>query len=365
MAKYDATNIHALILHLTWACLNVTSWIAPRFRTLFPSLDHLAGLYPKLGLKFVDGLYDIIQSDLPPSIELLLTLPTDIPSGFWGIYILVLQRGSEFKLYIGSGTSNARNGVRSRIRQHRSRLVEPKGLRDAKNAGFVQVRECVVAWCPKPSAKDVPVYRTAVVAVESAMHLIFWPMLKNTTAYGFPGPPMHHGLETHTNMVVVALTTLLPRGSLMVLTTLSTLPSSWRTSPSLPSNIAVHGDETTTDASVPTKLLSTSPESVPTLGGKFQTVERSVKEMFERSDSTVHLVTRASVPTPYFRDILPQIVINLWLPMGVDFIVNHANTRPKTGMSFTVTNRVLAIKHVSLTFLVSNQLGKFELTNIP
>jgi hypothetical protein len=189
MAKYDAADIHALILHLTWACLNVTSWIAPRFRVLFPSFDHIAGLHPKLGLTFVDGLYDIIQSSAPPTIEWLLSLPSDIPSGCWGVYVLVLKRGEEYLLYVGSGTSTSRNGARSRILQHKRRLVEPEGLRIAKNAGFVQIHECLLAWCPKPAAKDVPVFRTAMVAMEAAMHLIFWPMRKVTTRYGFPDAP--------------------------------------------------------------------------------------------------------------------------------------------------------------------------------
>ncbi len=54
-----------------------------------------------------------------------------------------------------------------------------------------------------------------------------------------------------------------------------------------------------------------------------------------------------------------------WSPMGVDYSANRATTRPKTDMFFTVTNRVLATKPVSLILLNSNLLGKFELTNIP
>lgn len=189
MVNYDATDIHTLTLHLTWACINVTSWIAPRFRVLFPSFDHVAGLLPALGLTWVDGLYDIIQSSEPPSVEWLLSLPREIPSGCWGLYLLVLRKGRHFIIYIGSGTSMFKTGVRTRISQHKRRKVEPKGLRDAKNAGYVQVHECLLAWCPKPAARHVPVYRTALVALEAAMHLIFWPMLKVTTRYGFPDGP--------------------------------------------------------------------------------------------------------------------------------------------------------------------------------
>lgn len=189
MVNYDAADIHALVVHLTWACINVTSWIAPRVRVLFPTFDHVAGLLPSLGLTFVDGLYDIIQSSEPPTIDWLLSLPSDIPSGCWDLYLLVLRRGEEFKIYIGSGTSMFKTGVCTRISQHKRRQVEPKGLRDAKNAGYVQIHECLLAWCPKPAVRHVPVYRTALVALEAAMHLIFWPMLKATTRYGFPDAP--------------------------------------------------------------------------------------------------------------------------------------------------------------------------------
>jgi hypothetical protein len=53
------------------------------------------------------------------------------------------------------------------------------------------------------------------------------------------------------------------------------------------------------------------------------------------------------------------------LGMGVDCSANCATTRAETEMFFTVVNRALAIKFALLIFLNSNNLGKFELTNIP
>jgi heat shock protein 5 len=51
----------------------------------------------------------------------------------------------------------------------------------------------------------------------------------------------------------------------------------------------------------------------------------------------------------------------------VDYTANHATTRPKTGTFFIVINQPLATKPKSglLIYLNSNNLGKFELTNIP
>jgi hypothetical protein len=87
--------------------------------------------------------------------------------------------------------------------------------------------------------------------------------------------------------------------------------------------------------------------------------------MFNSSGFTAPLVTRVLAPTSSLADTLPQIVTSLWSPMGVGYSANHATTTPKTEMFFTVINRVLATKPVLLTLTTSNNLGKFELTNIP
>jgi hypothetical protein len=177
------------MLHLTWLCINVSDWINPRFRTVFPTFDHLAALLPEIGLTFCDGLFDVVQKATAPGIDWFLSLPTDIPHRTWGIYVLVLRKGREFKLYIGTGTSTVNNGVRYRILQHKGRRVEPSHVKHAKNRGFKQVHSSLLAWCDTPSPARVPVFRTALVAIEAAFHLIFWPMYKTTTKYSFPDGP--------------------------------------------------------------------------------------------------------------------------------------------------------------------------------
>ncbi|KAH7069863.1 Hsp70 protein-domain-containing protein [Paraphoma chrysanthemicola] len=89
---YDAANIQALMLHATWLCLSVPNWINPRFRTLFGTLDTLVALFPRLGLTFVDGLLEVLQSGSPPSIDWLLSLPDAIPTNIWGIWNLSSRR---------------------------------------------------------------------------------------------------------------------------------------------------------------------------------------------------------------------------------------------------------------------------------
>lgn len=186
---YDATDIQGLIIHVTWLCLSVPHWINPRFRLVFPALDNLAAIFPELGIVFVDGLFDVVQSLTPPTIDWFLSLSDVIPHNLWGIYVLVLQRGRKYIIYIGSGTSTVNDGVRYRVLQHKGRRVEPKHIRDAKDRGYKQVHEALLAWCDRPAAAKVPVCRTALVAIEAAFHLIFWPMFKRTTKYGFPDGP--------------------------------------------------------------------------------------------------------------------------------------------------------------------------------
>lgn len=186
---YDAANIQQLMLDITWQCIDVDEWINPRFRTLFPAFDNLAAVYESLGITFCDGLFDIVQASTPPSIGWFLSLPQDLPSKVWGIYVLVLRKGNKYKLYIGSGTSTVNNGVRYRCLQHKGRRVEPLRLSDAKRQGYKQIRCALLAQCDTPVPAHVPAFRTAVVAIEAAFHLIFWPMYTPTTRYNFPDGP--------------------------------------------------------------------------------------------------------------------------------------------------------------------------------
>lgn len=183
---YDAPDIQTLILHLTWLCINVSHWINARFRAVFPSFEHLAALVPQIGITFCTGLFDVVQATAPPPIEWFLSLPTLIPSHVWGVYVLVLRKGSCHKLYIGSGTSTLNNGVKTRLLQHQGRRVEPAHIKTAKDQGYKQVHSSLLAWCNVPRAAHVPVFRTALIAIEAAFHFVFWPMYTPTTQYSFP-----------------------------------------------------------------------------------------------------------------------------------------------------------------------------------
>ncbi|KAH8722954.1 hypothetical protein GQ44DRAFT_711117 [Phaeosphaeriaceae sp. PMI808] len=186
---YDAVNIESIILHATWLCLSVQDWINPRFRTLFPALDNLVGLFPQLGLTFVDGLFEAVQGSSPPSVDWFLSLPDAVPTKSWGIYVLVLKKGRQYMVYIGSGTDTKKAGVRSRLVQHKNRRIEPSRVRDAKNQGYKQIHAALLCQCAIPAPVHVPTFRAALIAIEAAFHLIFWSMSKRTTKYNFPDSP--------------------------------------------------------------------------------------------------------------------------------------------------------------------------------
>jgi hypothetical protein len=200
---YDALDIQTLILHATWLCLSVTDWINPRFRTLFPAFDNLAALLPQLGLTFVPGLFEVLQRSSPPSVDWFLSLPDATPSKIWGVYVLVLKRRRRYAVYIGSGTDSKKAGVRGRLVQHKSRRVEPSRVRDAKNQGYKQIHAALLCQCPIPAPAHVPTFRTALVAIEAAFHLIFWPMYNQDAKYSFPDGPWSRddyewsGLSSH------------------------------------------------------------------------------------------------------------------------------------------------------------------------
>lgn len=182
-----AAEIDILILSIIWLCIDVSSWINPRFRTLFPTFDHLEALYSEIGFRFCDGLLGILEAADAPPVTWFRSLPGDLPPpDIWGVYVLVLQKAELFKLYIGSGTSTVNNGVRYRILQHHGRRVEPAHLANAKNDGYKQVHCALLATCDTPTPEQVPVHRSVIIALEAAFHYIFWPMLNRETKYGFP-----------------------------------------------------------------------------------------------------------------------------------------------------------------------------------
>lgn len=174
-----------LILSLAWDSINARDWKNPIFQTIFPSFDHLADLYQDIKIIYTEKLLQISQKSSPPNASWFLSLPPRLPTPKdWGIYALVLCKGSKYRIYIGSGTSV--KGCRARLLQHRGRHVEPRWVRLAKDQGYKQVHAALLAQCEQPPAAKIPVFRTALIALEAAFHVLLWPMVKKDLSYGFP-----------------------------------------------------------------------------------------------------------------------------------------------------------------------------------
>jgi hypothetical protein len=197
-----------LIISYTWACINVTTYINPVFRTVLDSFATLSSLLSGAGLIPCEGLLNVLKSLNRPSIAWFEALSDFAPFHCWGIYIQILRKkGKKTLLYIGSGTSTI-GGIRLRLLEYVRGKNLPCGIEDAIAKGYRIVHRAVLVRCPIPSPAQIPFVRLAMVAVEAAFSALFSAMPNRHTSYGLPGicPWNKHLLEydgacTHSPLV--------------------------------------------------------------------------------------------------------------------------------------------------------------------
>jgi hypothetical protein len=173
------------MLDVSWKCVD-TSSINPRFRVVASTKHDLASLFQSMGLRYCSGLSDIVQATSPPPITWFKTLPNNISRGYWGVYVLVLQKdGHRPCLYIGSGTDTGR-GVACRVKSYyyASGNTVPYYVRKYQQNGYSIVHHCLLVWCPIPSPGQVPRFRTAVIILEATFTSIFWTLRRPEKSYG-------------------------------------------------------------------------------------------------------------------------------------------------------------------------------------
>ncbi|KAF2478895.1 hypothetical protein BDY17DRAFT_60980 [Neohortaea acidophila] len=182
---HTATDSSSLMLLICWACLSVEAYICPVYRTVFPTYDQFRSVFVLMGFTFVDGLLDVVRAGSPPALSFFESLPSAIPRHAWGVYVLVLKKpGYKSLIYVGSGTE-AKTGIRSRLRDHATRRTVPSGVEKAYAAGYTISHSAVLAHCPLPSAANVPLFRLVVLALEAAFSCFFWAMRSRTKSYSF------------------------------------------------------------------------------------------------------------------------------------------------------------------------------------
>jgi hypothetical protein len=182
---YPAIDIASLVVFITWACINVPTYINPRFQHILFSQARLIELFDLAGFTFCPGLFDVLNAATAPSLRWFESLPDAVPTHVWGVYVLVLKKpGHTPLIYIGSGTAFYR-GVRARLSEHRHNKVSPRYLKDALRQGYKITHIALLAHCPIPNASHVPILRTVLVALEAALTCTFWAMHRRNKSYGF------------------------------------------------------------------------------------------------------------------------------------------------------------------------------------
>lgn len=181
----DATDVASLMLAICWGCVNVTTYISPRFRCVVPSLAELSTLFSLATFSYCPGLYDAIRAPTPPSVEWLEALPDDLPIHHWGVYVLVLRKSGHVPLvYVGSGTAFYQ-GVRARVKAHVNGNVNTTdSIRQATQDGYKIVHYALLAYCPTPAPANLPKLRTVVMVMEAAFTAVFWALYRHDRTYG-------------------------------------------------------------------------------------------------------------------------------------------------------------------------------------
>lgn len=183
----NGVDIGTCIVLITWACVNVRTYINPRFIHILSSRDRLSTLITSAGFTFCFGLLEILRADDPPSLLWIKSLSTEIPKNVWAIYVLVLEkRGHRPLLYIGSASSSKR-GARARLREHKSGQLSPVHVKKARRRGYKITHMALLAHCPIPAPADMPAIRTVIVAIEAAFSCILWAMCSRQLSYGLSG----------------------------------------------------------------------------------------------------------------------------------------------------------------------------------
>ncbi|KAH7374116.1 ATP synthase alpha/beta family, nucleotide-binding domain-containing protein, partial [Cadophora sp. MPI-SDFR-AT-0126] len=177
----DLDAAHQLVDDLTWKLLTIDApdwYINPTFKAVFPersAYDSIAACSP---LTLCPGLYDVLRSSEPPSIEFFKSLP-EIDGKMWAIYCVTLEKpGYKSKLYIGSGTE-AEYGVILRFRTYKpDNHLLPILVRKAFHLGFQMTHFGLLCWTPLPSPGLVPRVRARFLSLEAIFTCLFLALRK-------------------------------------------------------------------------------------------------------------------------------------------------------------------------------------------
>ncbi|KAJ6282620.1 hypothetical protein J3E71DRAFT_240182 [Bipolaris maydis] len=171
---------------LVWDCLCLPvrmNGLFPRF--LSTSEIVLERAYAS-SLAFCPDLLEVLNADLPPTIEWFKNLPTGnlLITKCWGVYALTLEKPDHKpRIYIGSGTQGTL-GVRARWSQYDAHTPQldydkdlssmPRFVLSSLEEGYTITYKGLLVAAPLPSAAVKPFRRLFLVALEAALACAFW-----------------------------------------------------------------------------------------------------------------------------------------------------------------------------------------------
>lgn len=181
-------GLYNFIHRLLWQVLesDLPDWyLHPIYRIIYPTKEEFDEKCASLSITFVDGLLEMINSRIPPSMEEIKALPAapspEELSKVWAVYMHVYELdGRRGRLYAGSAT-HASFGARPRIGQYE----KPHGytisrlIKRALAQGFVKKHTMLLCWCPKPPPGLVYQARQHLLGLEAAFQMIFYTVIGN------------------------------------------------------------------------------------------------------------------------------------------------------------------------------------------
>lgn len=187
MEYTTTTTILELVVLAAWTCLCRTP--SHHKNTLhaqfFPTHEALDTIAKAASIVFAPGLFEVLTSVTPPTIQFFKSLPRTHRDGkHWGIYLLVFEHTHhQPKVYIGSGTSTS-GGVGARLKQYDDGFLLPRYVEATLHEGYHITHKGLLCWTPTPSATQVPINRLLFFALEATLAFMFWTMRQRTGYHG-------------------------------------------------------------------------------------------------------------------------------------------------------------------------------------
>jgi len=164
--------------------LDAPTWfLHPFHKAVFGDLDVFEETCNATPLTFAEGLFEILHSPTPPSIEYFKSLPAVVPkewSNHWVVYIHIYEmEGRRPRIYIGSATRAI--GAACRLREHNNpdSGALPRFVKAALAQGFTKTHTALLCWSKKPVPGLQPKARLRYLGIEGVFQMLFFASIFN------------------------------------------------------------------------------------------------------------------------------------------------------------------------------------------